>query len=70
MLNTTVFLGRNMKHDTDVLLLHLAMPNAEAGCQSPRFPGFTLDCHRKIVTNRGKTRFQSSLSETILVVSP
>lgn len=69
VLNTTVFLGHNMKHDIDVLLLHLAMPNAEAGFQSSRFPGFTLDLHRKIVNSHGKTHFQSSLSETVLVVS-
>ena len=49
MLSTTVFLGHNMKHDIDVLLLHLAMPNAKADFQGPRFSGFTMDFHAKIV---------------------
>lgn len=43
MLNTTVFLGHNIKHDSDVLLLHLVTE-----FQGPRFSGFTMDVHVEI----------------------
>lgn len=54
VLNTTVFLGHNMQHDIDVLLLHLMTPNTKADFQGLRFSGFTMDFHTKIANIHGK----------------